>query len=396
MLDEVDMPEESLSVLQKILNIAIFIGIIIVIALLARAPGKEAYYTENSSQELQITDDILALFPEANQLKNRDTTQVEVYDQDTLLLGYLLYTSPYADQVYGFAGATPLLIGLNGEQKIVGVVLLENNETGSYNRRIIRAGFMDSWNGSSVEEALQKEVDAISGATLSTEAIKESLRIRLAIYEDRILAPRKKIVSIIQNILALCVVLWALFAYFNPKKGKNMRIVLLGISIIVLGLWQGKFISLANLHAWLSYGITSFTQWVLILIVLLSFLLPLIFGKSFYCTWLCPFGAAQELVGKITKKKVKLPAQIYDLRRYYLLVIVFLLISGIVTDLAPFEPFSAFNLKSSSAASLILAGIFTLLSVFINKPWCRFCCPTGQLLDFFRSSSIKNIKKHEK
>ena len=57
--------------------------------------------------------------------------------------------------------------------------MLENNETPKFLQRVIDAGFLESWNGLTVEEALNKEVDAVSGATYSSNGIKNSLKARL-------------------------------------------------------------------------------------------------------------------------------------------------------------------------------------------------------------------------
>lgn len=384
---------KAASIFSKILGLFIFAGIIVLIALSGEHPTEADHHFVDRSKSIEIDENIRSLFPEATALKTVDTSYVEVYNQDDLLLGYLLYTSPHADHVYGFAGATPLLIGLDSKQTIVGTVLLPNSETHSYVNRITREGFLENWNGLSVKEALNKDVDAISGATLSTNAIAKSVTIRLSVYENRSYSETGKTMGIVQNMVALLVIAWAVFAYFNPKKCKKTRIALLGVSIIVLGFWEGKFLSLATFHAWITHGLPSFAQWVLILMVLISFLLPFFFGKHFYCTWLCPFGAVQEIAGKISKKKIKLPRKFYDTRRYYLFIIIFLILIGVVTDLANFEPFSAFMVKSASAFALILAGVFTILSVFIHKPWCQIFCPTGQLLEFARSFSVKNLKK---
>jgi len=45
---------------------------------------------------------------------------------------------------------------------------------------VIKAGFLDSWNGLTAEEALNKEVDAVSGATYSSKGIQNSLKARLS------------------------------------------------------------------------------------------------------------------------------------------------------------------------------------------------------------------------
>ncbi|MDL2309170.1 4Fe-4S binding protein [Bacteroidales bacterium OttesenSCG-928-C03] len=396
-MDEVDMSRRS-AILSKLLGLAIFVGVIVLVAISNKEFGNVDELPQNMPQTPSIDDRVITFFPDAASLAAIDSSYVEVYDAENQPLGRLLFSSPYSDGIYGFAGPTPLLIALDNDGKIIGTQLLENRETVSYVNRITRKGFFDSWNGCTVGEAIAKDVDAISGATLSSNAISSSLRTRLTVYDESSYAGKSEISKIIRNIMALLVIAWAIFAFFNPKKCKKTRIILLGASVVVLGFWQGNFLSLATFQTWIAHGFPPFTQWMLLLLALVAVLIPLIFGKHFYCTWLCPFGAVQEIAGKIKKKKIKLPRKAYNIRRCYLFIIIFLLLIGVISDLASFEPFSAFMIKSASAASLVIAGLFTILSVFISRPWCHILCPTGQLLEIVRSFSLKNIKskKNEK
>ncbi|MBQ3353761.1 MAG: FMN-binding protein [Bacteroidales bacterium] len=80
----------------------------------------------------------------------------------------------------GFNGPTPLQIALDAKGKIIEVRVLANDETPNFLNRVIKAGFLDSWNGLTAEEALNKEVDAVSGATYSSKGIQSSLKARLS------------------------------------------------------------------------------------------------------------------------------------------------------------------------------------------------------------------------
>ena len=53
-------------------------------------------------------------------------------------------------------------------------------------------------------------------------------------------------------------------------------------------------------------------------------------------------------------------------------------------ELADIEPFTAFLIRSASAASLTLAGLSLAASFFFQRPWCRLLCPTGELLSILR------------
>ena len=101
-------------------------------------------------------------------------------------LGTVLFSSPYSDNVKGFNGPTPLLIALDAEGRIKNVVLLENQETPNFAQHVVEGGLFEAWNGLTVDEALGKEVDAVSGATYTSNGVKKSLKARLEAYQRQL------------------------------------------------------------------------------------------------------------------------------------------------------------------------------------------------------------------
>lgn len=53
-------------------------------------------------------------------------------------------------------------------------------------------------------------------------------------------------------------------------------------------------------------------------------------------------------------------------------------------DLRDVEPFSAFLIGSASVASVVLAVGSLVASLFVQRPWCRLLCPTGELMAILR------------
>ena len=135
--------------------------------------------------ELPIAD-VQPYFVGAAKTKAIDTAFYEVKDAKGNKLGTVLFSSPYADDVKGFNGTTPLLIALDAEGRIKKVVLLENEETPRYAQLAAEGGLYESWNGLTVEEALNKEVDAVSGATYTSTGVKRSLAARLQAYQRQL------------------------------------------------------------------------------------------------------------------------------------------------------------------------------------------------------------------
>ena len=77
-------------------------------------------------------------------------------------------TTELCKDVLGHHAATPVEITVVG-RKIQSVVALPSDETPSFFEQAVKV--LDAFNGMTVKEALQADVDAISGATMSSEAL---------------------------------------------------------------------------------------------------------------------------------------------------------------------------------------------------------------------------------
>ncbi|QOR36675.1 4Fe-4S binding protein [Clostridium sp. 'deep sea'] len=137
------------------------------------------------------------------------------------------------------------------------------------------------------------------------------------------------------------------------------------------------------------------------------FIISILFGPAF-CSWICPFGTVQEFVGKIGRKIFKrrynnfIPVKLdYYLRyiRYFVLGLV--LYNTAVTAKLVFQnydPYYAlFNFFTNEVAiTAYIALIMTLvLSLFIERPFCKYLCPYGSILGLFNYIRIFKIRRAE-
>ena len=125
-------------------------------------------------------------FSEAAEVQTIDTSYYQVKDAQGEVIGTLLFSMPYAESVKGYNGNTPLLIALDANDCIKQVVMLPNHETPRFAERVEEGGLYQAWDGLTVEEALAKQVDAISGATYTSNGVKGSLSIRLKAYQRQL------------------------------------------------------------------------------------------------------------------------------------------------------------------------------------------------------------------
>ena len=90
---------------------------------------------------------------------------------DTLVIN----TTELCKDVIGYDGPTPLVIKVvNGV--VASVEALPNTESPSYFDRVIKGGLLKAVVGKKVDEAAKMKLDAVSGATYSSEAVIENLR----------------------------------------------------------------------------------------------------------------------------------------------------------------------------------------------------------------------------
>jgi len=334
--------------------------------------------------------DIQHIFPSAFHAKPSgvDSSVVFVYDVDKVLLGKVICSSPYADSIIGYAGSTPLLVGLNCGDTVVGVSMLRNVESPGFIRKIEKRGFFKIWNNLPVSEAYGMPVDAMAGATYSTTAIIKNMQVCVGRYLSSGKIPPEHLpfdwMSFLKFAASILVVLFALLSFFFTKQLRKGRNYLLSSAVLIIGLWGGSFLSAALLYGWLVDGFPL----LLCTIFVLAVILPLVTGKAFYCNYLCPFGACQELAGKIFPWKLEIPIRVARwlrwLRPLFFASVLILLLVGFSVDLTELEPFSIFAYQTVSAIVMVMAIFFIIVSLVIPKPWCRFFCPTGEFLELIR------------
>lgn len=93
---------------------------------------------------------------------------------------YVVNTKSLARDVKGYAGPTPLEIHIK-DDKIVKVKPLTNFESQSYFEKV-KSKLLPLWKGMTVKKASTTEVDAVSGATMSSNAVKENVKRGLKYY----------------------------------------------------------------------------------------------------------------------------------------------------------------------------------------------------------------------
>ena len=96
---------------------------------------------------------------------------------------YTIETTRLVKNVWGYNGLTPVRITLV-DGKITEIVPLKNDEDPAYFKMVLESGIFTKLNGKTPEEALKVRLDAVSGATYSSEGIIRNIRAGLKAAAD--------------------------------------------------------------------------------------------------------------------------------------------------------------------------------------------------------------------
>lgn len=298
----------------------------------------------------------------------------------------ILSTEGLATDVKGYGGQVPLSITLT-DGKIASVEALPNHETPDFFQAA--SVLLTKWNGLTPEQAIELKVDAVSGATFSSRAIIENAQRGMHYLAQHPETQQdnswwKGFAHL--PLVVICGLVVALMGAIVPllTHNRRYRMLQLALNVVVLGLWCGTFLSYSTLLSLVENGWNGWLSLLPAVVVGVALSYPLFGRKQHYCTNICPFGSAQELCGRINKRKWKvsptLAHRLSTCRDLLWAVLTLLMLAGISFRWMDYELFTAFIFRSTSVVVIVLAVLTLLLSVFITRPYCRFVCPTGTLL----------------
>ena len=93
---------------------------------------------------------------------------------------YVVNTTTLGKNVVGYVAATPLKIYIQ-KDKIVKVEALKNQETPKHNAKVKRM-LLTKWDGMKVKEVAKQNVDGVTGATITSDAMKKNVQLGVEYY----------------------------------------------------------------------------------------------------------------------------------------------------------------------------------------------------------------------
>lgn len=181
-----------------------------------------------------------------------------------------------------------------------------------------------------------------------------------------------------------------------------------------------SFLSGATLHALCPFGgVESFYKFITtgtfvqkiressFVLMTIVFILSFLFGPVF-CGWICPLGTVQEWVGILGRRIFKtkrynhfVPRRIDSVLRYarygVLIWVLYITINSgklLFQDYDPYYALFSFWTGEVKWTALVILTVTLLLSLLVERPWCKFACPYGALLgltNLFRLFKIRRV-----
>ena len=195
--------------------------------------------------------------------------------------------------------------------------------------------------------------------------------------------------------LAVLVAALSVAAWLALKKRSRQGLVWLSVfSLAYFGFFrEGCICSVGSVQ---NVALALFNNtYTIPVTALLFFIIPLLFALAFgrvFCAGVCPLGAIQELVGF---KTVKLPRVVESVMISVPFIYLGLSVLSAATEsqflICRYDPFVGIFRLDAPYTIMIFGVLLLLAGIFINRPYCRYLCPYGVLLNIFSRFSNRHL-----
>ena len=205
-------------IIKKIIVLSIIISVIISLR----------FYTSNNDSHNQSQDNsadihFQSYFPNYHSHIEADSKEKMgvIFDSNNQIIGHFLKTSGFCSDIIGYAGPIEFILLFDHEKKTKEIVITEHNETPSFLKRLEKKGFFRQFTNQSMDSLNLKEFESVSGATMSSRAIIESIKKRISHLTIESSGNKKESIFSFINIINFITIGYLLFlsyAFHNPKR----------------------------------------------------------------------------------------------------------------------------------------------------------------------------------
>ena len=154
------------------------------------------------------------------------------------------------------------------------------------------------------------------------------------------------------------------------------------------------YVTTGDLLAKISYS----NLWIfgaLVIVILVS--------GAVFCGWMCPLGGLSDWLYQVRRRfyqrKLEFSPRVTQILSYgrYLLLVTIIYFSWKFSRLwfEEYDPFKLiFHFNVETATGWFIIGLFILLSLLIERAWCRFFCPLGGIVGLLAKLSWFKIERN--
>jgi sulfite exporter TauE/SafE len=301
---------------------------------------------------------------------------------------------------HGYGGEVPSLIAVSPRGEVVAFeILADNQETPYYVGAMYGRSFQASYVGRTGKDALCPgvDVDAITGATVTSRAIAASVRESLGrVCRDILGLPghahtdaARPLLFYVDLFVLVALFAGAALAYRRGIAGLSavhVRYGILFVSVAYLGVLRGLHVTgldFVRLVTGRHPAVSGAPAWFLLVLLFLA--VTACWGKL-YCSWICPFGAVQELLYRLVPWRLPVSAAVDAKARHIRLGLLgaWPLAAVAVNNVSvlSFEPLAAIFVSPARHGVwvLLLLGTVLAASLVVERFYCKYVCPVGGLV----------------
>ncbi|MCJ7729147.1 MAG: 4Fe-4S binding protein, partial [Sedimentisphaerales bacterium] len=358
------------------------------------APALPIHVAQALAGSLRIEAETAAL-PNTGKTANYFKT----YDANDKLAGFIFSSDDLAPNIRGFGGKINIAVFADANGKLLDFHVIRSNETPAYLDML--TNWFPSLKSCPIFAAQPfANVDAVTGATVSSKAILEALAESGSVFATQVLGQTRipKTTSAnrwlpdSQGTYLLIAFLLTLFVIYLGDFWTRLFVLIL--NIIIGGVLLNAQFSTEQIASLLSLAIPLVAPTGVFILTIGAPLLAILFG-NIYCGYLCPFGAFQELVGYLLPARFKPTVSIEQMRnaRFVKFIILFVIITAFFLsrnhDALSVDPLiKAFSFKHPGRLLPVVVAVAFVGSLFYSRFWCRYLCPAGAFLSLFNKVAV--------
>ncbi len=302
----------------------------------------------------------------------------------------------------GYGGPMRVAVGVDTAGRVRGLAIIDHKETTPFFDKIRAGRYPDVLVGKSYADsfALDRDVDAVSGATVSLTALLTSVRrgvhrvatniLKLPVKPEeaepfRFGFPEALLILLFASGLLVC----SRSLNGKPRSRAYLRWGTRLTGLIFLGFLLAAPLSIVHIHLLLAGYWPDWRSHVYWYVLMAGVLLPLVFvNRDVYCQTFCPFGAAQDVLKVIGGPGRRLPAKVHARLRWlqrglaWAAVVLALLYRD--PRRLDYEVFGSLFRLSGTMVQLSLLAVVLIVSLLMVRPWCHYLCPLRAVSDYVR------------